>query len=205
MSYGSGIHFCLGAQLTLLEAAEFLARLLRGFPDLELAGTLQRRPGRSPHGFAELHIAARTEGLRHRAPRRHCSLSGGSRPRRAAGCRASTGFCGTCISRFGAVRRLQCMTADAFTIFFRTATDRTLAVRVAWLPTGVLMCKALLAGGAWGSWLSCRAVRACAREGGGAGSGCELGWPDWAGGVLGAGGSGLIPARLHPVAAGWLR
>jgi hypothetical protein len=112
---------------------------------------------------------------------------------------------GTCISRFGAVCRLQCMTTDAFTIFFLTATDRTLAVRVAWLPAGVLMRKALLAGGAWCFWLSCRAVRARAREGGGAGSGRGFGWPGRAGGVLGAMGSGLIPARLHPVAAGWLR
>jgi cytochrome P450 len=59
LSLGSGIHFCLGAHLARLEAAELFTRLLRRFPHLELAGRPRRRPGRSLRGFAELPITAR--------------------------------------------------------------------------------------------------------------------------------------------------
>lgn len=59
MSFGSGIHFCLGAHLARLEATEFFDQLLRRFPHLELTGTSQRRSGHSLRGFAELRINAR--------------------------------------------------------------------------------------------------------------------------------------------------
>jgi cytochrome P450 len=58
LSFGSGIHFCLGAHLARLEAAELFTRLLSRFAHLELAGPPQRRPGRSLRGFAQLPITA---------------------------------------------------------------------------------------------------------------------------------------------------
>ena len=36
MSFGGGVHFCLGAQLARLEAAEALSVLFERLPDLEL-------------------------------------------------------------------------------------------------------------------------------------------------------------------------
>jgi cytochrome P450 len=59
LSFATGIHFCLGAHLARLEAAELFTRLLRRFPHLELTGPPQRRPGRSLRGFAELPLTAR--------------------------------------------------------------------------------------------------------------------------------------------------
>jgi cytochrome P450 len=61
LSFGNGIHFCLGAHLARLEAAELFTRLLRQFPRLEFAGTPRRRPGRSLRGFAELPVAVSRE------------------------------------------------------------------------------------------------------------------------------------------------
>ena len=58
LSFGTGIHVCLGAHLARLEAAEFFTRLLRRFAHLQLAGTPRRRPGRSLRGFAELRLTA---------------------------------------------------------------------------------------------------------------------------------------------------
>lgn len=41
ISFGSGVHHCLGAALARLEGQEVLGRLIRRFPDLELAATPQ--------------------------------------------------------------------------------------------------------------------------------------------------------------------
>jgi cytochrome P450 len=38
VSFGSGIHFCLGAALARLEAQVAMGSVIRRFPDLELAG-----------------------------------------------------------------------------------------------------------------------------------------------------------------------
>ena len=38
MSYGAGMHFCLGAHLARREAALVIGKLFTRFPDLELAG-----------------------------------------------------------------------------------------------------------------------------------------------------------------------
>jgi cytochrome P450 len=59
LAFGTGPHFCLGAHLARLEAAEVFTRLLRGFPHLALAGTPRRRRGSSLRGFAELPVTAR--------------------------------------------------------------------------------------------------------------------------------------------------
>ncbi|MDX1581438.1 MAG: cytochrome P450, partial [Alphaproteobacteria bacterium] len=42
MSFGLGLHFCIGAELAKLEAKVTLRTLARRFPDLELAGEDQR-------------------------------------------------------------------------------------------------------------------------------------------------------------------
>lgn len=62
LSFGNGIHFCLGAHLARLEAAELFTRLLDRFPRLELTGTPRRRPGRSLRGFAELPVGVSRQG-----------------------------------------------------------------------------------------------------------------------------------------------
>src|SRR5690606_40408147 len=46
LSFGSGIHHCLGAALARLEGAEAIPALVRRFPRLELAGDGPRRNGR---------------------------------------------------------------------------------------------------------------------------------------------------------------
>ena len=59
LTFATGPHFCLGAHLARLEAAEVFTRMLRRFPHLEPAGTPQRRRGSSLRGFAELPVTAR--------------------------------------------------------------------------------------------------------------------------------------------------
>jgi cytochrome P450 len=58
LSFGGGIHRCLGAPLARIEAAEFLAGLLRRFPALTLAGEPVRE-GMVFRGFSYLPIAVR--------------------------------------------------------------------------------------------------------------------------------------------------
>jgi cytochrome P450 len=59
LSFGGGIHFCLGAQLARIEAAEVFGTLLRRLPDLRLAEPERQswRPSFSLRGLAELPVA----------------------------------------------------------------------------------------------------------------------------------------------------
>ena len=43
LSFGGGVHFCIGAALSRMEAAVVLPLLFRRFPQLALAGTPERR------------------------------------------------------------------------------------------------------------------------------------------------------------------
>lgn len=58
LSFGAGIHFCLGAPLARMEAAELFPRLLTRFPDLALAATPTWRPGLSFRGLTNLPVRA---------------------------------------------------------------------------------------------------------------------------------------------------
>jgi cytochrome P450 len=58
LSFGGGIHYCLGALLARLEAGTFFPALLERFPTLRLAG-LPRRRGLVHRGFSHLPVAAR--------------------------------------------------------------------------------------------------------------------------------------------------
>jgi cytochrome P450 len=55
MSFGGGAHFCLGAALARVEAAEALPMLFDAF-DVTVAGTPVQRPGLALHGFARLPV-----------------------------------------------------------------------------------------------------------------------------------------------------
>lgn len=59
LSFGGGIHFCLGAQLARIEAAEVFATILRRIPNLRLMqpDRLQWRPSFTLRGLAELPVA----------------------------------------------------------------------------------------------------------------------------------------------------
>ncbi|GAA2536607.1 MULTISPECIES: cytochrome P450 [Pseudonocardia] len=57
LSFGGGLHFCLGAPLARLEAVELFPRLLARFPELATAGTATWRPGLSFRGLARLPVA----------------------------------------------------------------------------------------------------------------------------------------------------
>jgi pimeloyl-[acyl-carrier protein] synthase len=59
LSFGRGIHFCLGAPLARLEAQVALPMLLGRFPDLRLAGDPVPRPTWNLRGLAHLPIALR--------------------------------------------------------------------------------------------------------------------------------------------------
>lgn len=54
LSFGGGMHFCLGAPLARLEASELFPRLLTRFPDLAPAGPPVWRRGLSFRGLAQL-------------------------------------------------------------------------------------------------------------------------------------------------------
>jgi cytochrome P450 len=58
LSFGGGIHYCLGALLARLEATSFFPALLERFPALRLDGLPQRR-GLVHRGFSYLPVAAR--------------------------------------------------------------------------------------------------------------------------------------------------
>jgi cytochrome P450 len=57
LSFGHGPHFCLGAALARLEAEIAVPRLLRRFPDLELAGEAHFRPTTTLRGLTALPLA----------------------------------------------------------------------------------------------------------------------------------------------------
>jgi len=57
VSFGRGIHFCLGAPLAKLEAQVALPMLLERFPDLRLAGEPDPRPTWNLRGLAHLPVA----------------------------------------------------------------------------------------------------------------------------------------------------
>jgi len=58
LSFGGGIHYCLGAPLARLEAQIALPALARRFPGLALSGTAQRRDSLSLKGFTTLPVRA---------------------------------------------------------------------------------------------------------------------------------------------------
>ncbi len=58
MSFGMGIHFCLGAPLARMEGEIAFATLAREFPDLRPASdTVRWRPGAVFHGLQELSLS----------------------------------------------------------------------------------------------------------------------------------------------------
>ena len=59
LSFGGGIHYCLGAPLARLEAQVAFPALLTRFPRLALAGEPVRRDGLNLHGHASLPVSAR--------------------------------------------------------------------------------------------------------------------------------------------------
>ncbi|MGW2301428.1 cytochrome P450 [Streptomyces sp. NPDC001809] len=54
LTFGAGIHYCLGAPLARLELTAVFAELLRQAPDLRLAAEPVRKPGYVIRGFEEL-------------------------------------------------------------------------------------------------------------------------------------------------------
>ncbi|MBF6479209.1 cytochrome P450, partial [Nocardia cyriacigeorgica] len=56
LSFGGGIHYCLGAPLARLEAQIAFPALLRRFPGLALAATPVPRDGLALHGLVHMPI-----------------------------------------------------------------------------------------------------------------------------------------------------
>ncbi|CDZ87117.1 cytochrome P450 [Rhodococcus ruber] len=59
LSFGAGLHFCLGAPLARLEGTELFPRLVTRFPDLALAAEPRWRTGMSFRGLSNLKVATR--------------------------------------------------------------------------------------------------------------------------------------------------
>ena len=59
ISFGSGVHHCLGAALARLEGRVALAQLIRRFPDLTVAGDVEWNGRINLRGLATLPVAAR--------------------------------------------------------------------------------------------------------------------------------------------------
>ena len=57
LSFGSGIHFCLGAALARMEGQETIGRLIRRFPDMELAASPVQRPRMVLRGLESLMVS----------------------------------------------------------------------------------------------------------------------------------------------------
>jgi cytochrome P450 len=57
LSFGGGVHYCLGAPLARLEAQVALPRFLQRFPRLRLAGEPVHREGLAIHGYARLPVS----------------------------------------------------------------------------------------------------------------------------------------------------
>ena len=73
LSFGGGLHFCLGAPLARLEAAEVFPRLLTRFPELAPAGDANWRCGLSFRGLATLPLHPGPAKTQNRTSSRHVS------------------------------------------------------------------------------------------------------------------------------------
>jgi cytochrome P450 len=60
LAFGAGVHFCLGAPLARMELAESLRLLSATYPDLTLAGELERRPTFVLRGYSRMTVTAGT-------------------------------------------------------------------------------------------------------------------------------------------------
>jgi cytochrome P450 len=56
ISFGGGVHYCLGAALSRMEGEIGLRMLFERFPDLRATGTPTRRPARLLRGFAAMPV-----------------------------------------------------------------------------------------------------------------------------------------------------